>query len=283
MIAEVMKEENLKLGKGFDRRIVRYEEVHSIRQGDFDLFCSAISLQDGSTILDLGCGYGAISRELHARNSAVSAKYLLLDSSTVQLGRAQVELEERCGHSFVEEQTTLLHYKFPQHPFRSQSIDYVVAKMFLHELPQQEQPRALAEIHDLLKPHGVLVLWEAALSPISAEFIRRAIRQKDRLCGFDDLVRDRHFLIRDELHGVIREASFKHTAVVGEIPYTFDTSRRLIPEFGGDEPMYHAWLDFIRSEAAGSSPAVLAEVGFKDLGNTITFTFPKIVLRTAKD
>ena len=164
---------------GFDRRIVRYEEVHGIRPTDFDLLCSSIELKEGDTVLDLGCGYGAVTRELHARAPKANINYVLLDSSQVQLGRAREEFVRVFGHAFLDQHATLIQTRFPRHPFAPASFDKIVAKMFLHELPEHEHAVAVCTMRDLLKKDGELVLWELALDPSSAPLIRSIVRRKD--------------------------------------------------------------------------------------------------------
>ena len=52
---------------GFDSRLVRYEDIHSITDTDFDELVKIIDAKQGDTILDAGCGYGAVTREILKR------------------------------------------------------------------------------------------------------------------------------------------------------------------------------------------------------------------------
>lgn len=281
MIATAIHQRRLSsIEQGFDRRIVRYEEVHGIQQSDFDLLCSAVLLNKGDMVLDLGCGYGAVTRELHSRNRKADVSYVLLDSSLVQLERARRELAGVFGPRFLEQHASLVHARFPEHPFKVATFDRIVAKMFLHELPKPDQLHALLSMRHLLKQKGELILWELALDPTYADLVRSIIRRKDELCGFVELARDRHLPTGPELLGLLSSARFNDLQIVGEIPYSFDTAKRLKPEFQSDQAKYQQWLGYIRAEALTTTPEILAQLKFLDHGDRITLTFPKFIIRS---
>lgn len=48
--------------QGFDKRIVEYENIHSIKQKDFDKLIDAINPQQNEKILDAMAGYEAVAK-----------------------------------------------------------------------------------------------------------------------------------------------------------------------------------------------------------------------------
>src|SRR5258705_1653844 len=89
--------------RGYDIRVVPYEDIHSIRPMDFDALARAVDPQDGETILDAGAGYGAVTREILIRNPRLLLRFCNLDVSGVQLERGIAELVKQFGMSFVKD------------------------------------------------------------------------------------------------------------------------------------------------------------------------------------
>ena len=267
----------------FDRRIVRYEEIHSINSDDFRAFVDAAAVKGPCHILDCGCGYGAFTREvLRATESSRSTGETdlsidLIDESPVQLARAEDELRPWQSAPAVE-----LHFiggVFPDDLGQSsEQYDVVACKMVLHEIRKDQQLRFVENAFDCLKPGGRFVAWDVCLSPDIATFYRDVIKSKDAIAGYDSMAERRYFLTEEELRTLFRSSSFGGVEFVRDILYRFDTRKRLIPEFGGDEFLFAQWEDFIRKAAAALSPAVLARLQYLDSGNSISFNVRKVIV-----
>src|ERR1039457_4141305 len=82
----------------FDQRIVRYEDIHSIQPSDFIALVDAAQIHGRCRILDCGCGYGAVTREVllaterERLSGAANLAIDLIDESAVQVERAKREL-----------------------------------------------------------------------------------------------------------------------------------------------------------------------------------------------
>ena len=80
----------------FNKRKVRYEELHCIKPSYFDALVDAADIKDCDRVLDCGCGYGAVTREILKRfRMRQQREYFvvdLVDESDTQLEMARSEL-----------------------------------------------------------------------------------------------------------------------------------------------------------------------------------------------
>ena len=111
---------------------------------DQTLTVELLRVSDGELILEVGCGYGRVSRSLLA-----SARIQLvgLDLSEAMLRSCKQELGE---------ELTVCRADAGRLPFRDGSFDAVVCTGVLMHLPDQR--RALAELGRVLRPGGRLVV-----------------------------------------------------------------------------------------------------------------------------
>jgi len=261
----------------FDRRNVRYEDIHAIRDEDFDAMVRMARIEDGLRILDCGCGYGACTRELLKRlGSEQSIEVDLLDRSAPQLARSEGELSS-WEH---DPRVTLrrIHGDFPRDLPPGVRYDRIVAKMMLHENPEVLQTAIVRSMRDHLRPGGVLVLWDLSLSIATAEFFRQVIRWKDELVGNDTFVRDRHLPSVEELHKRIEEGGLEVVGRPHPIDYQIDTAIRLRTEFVGRRPHYDEWLLRARRLAATLPEATRQELQVHDNGDAVRFRISKVIL-----
>ena len=124
------------------------------------------------------------------------------------------------------------------------------------------------------------MLWDLCLSEGTAQFFRNAIREKDRLLGFQTLERNRHFPSEEELCHLLEASDLSFVTPVKMIDYVSDTSRRLEQEFGGDETLYQQWLKFLRKTAAADvdENTLTKEMKWNDRGDRIVFHVKKAII-----
>jgi len=272
----------------FNQRIVRYEEIHSIAQNDFDALINAASPNTADRILDCGSGYGAVTRELLSKVSssqlpkASPLRIDLIDESTVQLERAKQELKPWLNNpAFI---LTLIPGTFPDDlPTKSMEYDVVFSKMVLHEIPSFTQPEFVRRVYECLKKNGRFVFWDVCLSPNTAEFYRNVVRMKDHLAGYETMVERRNFLTEHEIRNLFDLSPFAHFELVKNITYQFDTVKRLEPEFRGDRVRFEEWQTFIRASAASIGASVLEEIHYQDDGYRIRFNVRKVIARAIRE
>lgn len=264
----------------FDVRIVRYEYIHSIKARSFDELVKLVNPNSGETILDAGCGYGSVTREILKRNRDKKLNCILADSSATQLARARAELASigfEHGSDIRFFKDNLVDTKLENGTF-----DTVVAKMLIHEIPVGKQQDAIDNAHAILKSGGRLIIWDMTLDKDTQRFIQDIFRMKDKLAGFHSLEINRYFLRFDEIEALLAEAGFKDVRRAYTIASSVVTKKRLKQEFGGSKIKLNQWHDFIRARADEVDSSVLKCLKFKDDGDRISFTPPKAIITAVK-
>jgi SAM-dependent methyltransferase len=272
------------LKTSFDKRVVRYEEIHSIQQNDFDAMVASAELSGDCRVLDCGCGYGAVSRELIKdteqvrRSGTLKLSIDLLDESDVQLDRARQELAPQ-----MEEIGTQLGFIRGSFPHATEDLyDVIICKMVLHEIRREEQMNFVNGVYDRLKKTGRFILWDLCLASDIAEFHRSVVKMKDMLVGYDTMVERRYFLSENELVELFKGSSFGGIEFVKRILYRFETHKRLNPEFGGDKVAFYRWEEYIRTLATAASPELLKRIEYEDRGDNICFNVGKVLAKARR-
>lgn len=197
----------------YQKRIVQYEKIHSIDEKDFETLISRVDPKNNQIILDVCCGYGAVSKRLKNKIDELNlnTKLVLLDNSSLQISRARENFKDSTESiEIIEGDATMTG--FPDEYF-----DTIVNKMGLHEVPQKTQELMLKELYRILKKDGKIVIWELALSPETQPIFSKFIRKKDELSGFDSLIRNRYFPKRADTLFLLEEVGFKNIQVVSDV------------------------------------------------------------------
>jgi ubiquinone/menaquinone biosynthesis C-methylase UbiE len=114
-----------------------------------DDYLGAVALRDGTRLVEIGCGTGAVSRALAARPEVTEV--IGVDPSPVFLERARDLAAPVPGLSFIEADGREI-------PLPDASFDAAVFHTTLCHIPQPEL--ALAEAHRLLRPGGVAFIFD---------------------------------------------------------------------------------------------------------------------------
>jgi ubiquinone/menaquinone biosynthesis C-methylase UbiE len=285
---------------GFDTRIVRYEEIHKVTGKDYEALVKAIDPHPGEVILEGCAGYADVSKHIleTAQDFDEKPEIYILDESPVQIGRARKELR-----TLPEDHVLLGDIRTTGMP--DDTFDKAVIKMGVHELPQAEQPKVLAEMHRILKAGGKFIIWELSLDDDTQQVFQDVIRRKDELAGFDQLVANRYFQRHAELVRLFEDAGFQDIKDEHNIRYVFNPRGRLdelvskervkvLSEKGAlspeDELSLHqlgerrvdALISYTRERAAALPEEIRRKIEYKDLGNDIEMTFNKVVMSGRK-
>lgn len=266
----------------FDKRIVRYEEVHSIRQADFDALCWLIDPSRDKRILDLGAGYGACTRELIKHYPEADFSFTLADNSEVQLGRSRLEIPETLKVYHSPSTVDYVVDDIIQTQFAEELFDVVIAKMVLHEIKKPLQLVALQQIRRLLRPNGKLIIWDLYLNKETQSFFQSIITEKDRLCDFETLYSDRYFLTGKEMFELLNQAGFSGIQKEQDILTPVITKNRLRDEFKNNRVLLESWHLFIRTLASRVDRFTLFDLSFRDFGEYVSLIPPKALVMAHK-
>ncbi|HYE17563.1 MAG TPA: class I SAM-dependent methyltransferase [Tepidisphaeraceae bacterium] len=256
------------MATSFDQRVVRYGSIHDVQPQHWKWFVEASCPEDGDVVLDCGCGYGECTKELLKQSPGKAFFVDLVDESPVQLERARRELL----HEYAAGPSRLAFHlgrvadaAVPWRPPNDRKYDKIFLKMVLHEVgpepagriavaandaggvpaEQSEQVRFLNELYGMLKPGGILVVWDVAVADQAAPFFREVIRQKDDLLGFQTLKERRYVMTPGDLEVRSRASLFGKSEMVRLFHCKFFTGRRLDEEFAGRADVYRAWVERI--------------------------------------
>jgi ubiquinone/menaquinone biosynthesis C-methylase UbiE len=195
---------------------------------------SALDIKQGETILDAGCGPGLVIQKIAQANEGAGISITGLDLSKRMIRQAQ----GRCKNSDVRLYVADLNKDLE---FPDSSFDKVVCSNTLYAL---ENPRtAVCEFHRVLKQGGALVIANPRPNAREKELIRAQIRAVNKVTpaygriyyiatsillmpislvvmAINKAIVDKgkrgeyHFLSKDELEKILREAGFKsiHTS-----------------------------------------------------------------------
>jgi ubiquinone/menaquinone biosynthesis C-methylase UbiE len=102
----------------------------------------------GRDVLDIGCGAGALVRELVVRGARVTG----IEISAGQLERALGHPEAGRAHYLIG--------RAEQLPLAAATMDLAIFMRALHHVPVECHPAALRECHRVLRPGGLLYVAE---------------------------------------------------------------------------------------------------------------------------
>lgn len=260
--------------QGWNKRSVRYEDIHNVSPDDLAVLARSLALKQGDTFVDLMCGYGAVAKAAlqHYKSAGISVSPILVDSSKEQLARALSETSlESCLK--LNEDVRFLSLS-------DNSVDGIAIKMGLHEVPRRDQYDVVASAYRILRPGGVLAIWDLMFKdPTEQLAFQSIIHEKNRLAGFYDMALNRYLPREEDVRDYLWAAGFERAELVKEISYSFSSEKRLYSEFGGDKSKLEEWNDFIRAVIPEN---IKGKIGYKDSGRTIEAQFRKGILRAVK-
>ncbi|MEA3644225.1 MAG: class I SAM-dependent methyltransferase, partial [Lamprobacter sp.] len=150
---------------------------------------------DDAHILDIGCGQGTAAALLdeHFRPRRITG--IDIDAELIALGRAQAAAQPPPTTELV-----LVTASATDIPLADGSIDLVLCHQLLHHMVAQRE--ALAEMHRVLRPGGLLLMAESCRRFIESSLVRTLFRhpqeaQQDAV-GFLDLVRAAGFKLAED-------------------------------------------------------------------------------------
>ena len=149
-----------RLAATYDRRWAHYTAVTTRET------LARLALRPGERLLDVGCGTGALLRELAARGAPARLSGIDLSPAMVALARARLPAAVRLA---VADAATL--------PFPAASFDVVVSSSSFHFWPRPQ--RVLAEVRRVLAASGRLTITDWCGDFLACRVYDRVLRRLD--------------------------------------------------------------------------------------------------------
>ena len=191
----------------------RYDQdaINGFQEGLVERMLELADLGRASQVLDAMGGDGNLTRRLGLfcaqRGLALPAR-AVLEYSRVQREFAAAELEGD-GVRVIWGDAVSMKDLATGEILPDESYDRVLIKSALHELPLDRQLPLYESIFRVLKPGGLFVNMGFLFDDTAErDEFREIARTKDTLAGLDSMARDRHFLLRAELHPRLESAGF---------------------------------------------------------------------------
>ena len=257
----------------YDDRIVNYEKVHELTREKLDRFAGIVAPNNGETILDVGAGYGIGTGAIINKYPNVNAKYTVLEKSKVQIELAKTKLKNKVTPDFFSNNISFHNSSIINCGLEKQSFDKITSKSFLHEIPKDEKFTAIKEIFSLLKPGGTYIIWNYVLNAENCDFVRKLVKRKDELAGYDTLVNDRYFLTENELLAHLRQAGFRHIKEEFSYEYHLSTKSRMPDEFNNDINILREWNAYINEMLDNYDEAFRKKLKYRQEGDNIDIYF----------
>jgi len=128
---------------------------------ELDLLQSLVDLDQHPEIIELGCGAAQLSRQLLARCPACEVTGLDVDERQ----HAKNLLNPQRRLHFVQAGAQAI-------PFEAQRFDLALMLKSLHHVPLDQLSQALAEVHRVLRPKGLLYVSEPVFAGALNEVMR---------------------------------------------------------------------------------------------------------------
>jgi ubiquinone/menaquinone biosynthesis C-methylase UbiE len=194
--------------------VARYDAKEDAQAADEVLLCSELGLGSESTVIDIGAGTGQFTIAV----APICARVIAVDVSAVMLAHLQAKLAA-AGLTNVQ----LIRAGFLSYEHPPQSADFIYSRYALHHLPDFWKALALLRLHNMLRPGGVLRLWDVVYSFQPTE----AHARLDAWCAseegwtraeLEEHIRDEHSTMTWLLEPIIERAGFR----IEQASYTDD-------------------------------------------------------------
>lgn len=142
--------------------VTRYDSKENADAAAEVLFCGELGLTSRSVVVEIGAGTGQFALAVAPTCDRVVA----VDVSPVMLRRLRSKIDQAQLDNITVVQAGFLTYGHQGSP-----ADFVYSRYALHHLPDFWKAIALTRIHHMLRPGGVLRLWDVVYSfdPVEAE------------------------------------------------------------------------------------------------------------------
>jgi sphingolipid C9-methyltransferase len=143
------------------------ESLEQAQDNKMDLVCQKLQLKEGERLLDIGCGWGTLTR--HA------AKYYGVDATGVTIAERQAEYgNARSRDEGIEKSARVLCLDYRDTP-KGERFDKIVSLEMVEHVGVKNLRSYYEQVSDLLKDEGLFLLQWTGL--------RRGLRPEDLIWG----------------------------------------------------------------------------------------------------
>ncbi len=259
---------------GYHVRLVDFTKLHQVSHEDLDHMVDALLLTKDCMVLDLMCGYGAVSERIleNAKKKGLSIKLHCADLYLEQINRMKEDLRKQiCDIRLIDARSL---------PYADNTFDVIFIKMGVHDVPHQDQKVVFDEVFRILKPGGRFVVWEILTNHSEEQDAFSAqINKKDSLAGYESFLIDRYFLRPDQLITLYKNSNFTEIEEVFCAHFKEGTQSRLDSELHNDQNKLNELNDFTRQCIPNN---IRSSMHYEDSGNNISMVIPNRVFRAVK-
>jgi SAM-dependent methyltransferase len=249
------------------------DEINGFTPALIDRMLDAAKLAGVESVLDAMAGDGNLTQRLYAycqRRGFAAPRITVLELSPVQSEFARGAVSPLgasvlCGDVLAMRDSST-GYVLPGNVF-----DRVLIKSGSHEIPIHLQPDLYRSIFRVLKPGGIFVNVGLLFDdPAERDEAREIARVKDRLAGMEAAVRNRHFLMREEFYGFLRDAGFDSVGAEGAIQYNI-RSQIVAEQYYPPESRMSSDLEFQAAEVRALTLRKNGRIRFEGTGSVLLF------------
>jgi ubiquinone/menaquinone biosynthesis C-methylase UbiE len=135
--------------------VARYDDKEDAKAEEEVAVCQSIGLGPSSTVVEFGSGTGQFTTAVASK----CARVVAVDVSAVMQDRLHAKLKDAGIGNVEQVQAGFLTYRHTGEP-----ADLVYSRFALHHLPDFWKAVALDRIHGILRPGGILRLWDVVFS-----------------------------------------------------------------------------------------------------------------------
>lgn len=265
-----------KIIQDYEKRDVDFSLIHNESDEVYYKLIDHMAICDGQAFLDIGGGYGSFLYKLMNHIPETSMEYHLWDSSKIFIAKANSDYEN-CFDKCPNIKVSFIHNDSLNISENHSTYNVILCKMFVHEIPKSDKRKVFDNIYSLLKPGGRVYFWKPHLTEKNYDFYTKVIAKKDQLANFENLARERAFLLNTELEAHLSDSGFQEINQLFDFDYILHTERRLASEFRNETQKLIEWNNFIKEEHEALNQKEITPIREDKSINRITIDFKRII------